>query len=398
MPRGAPSRADVDLMVELEKLGVFVSPYQLERWRLAGYLPKPVRRGLGRGPGSTSRYPDEALPMAVVLACKTGQRRSTKAAVLELFMEGFPFQEKAVRAALLWVLDRAERERKRVRRQGTAAITKAVDRSRASVTAYHPLLVTFNPEKQQPRRVLRQRAAHRRELKDAVAMSVDAAIHNETPPADSVLNWLRLAGMPGVAENILIAEESKAGTSSRALTPARRLARTIPFSQLCAARWVANGWGGITLFLMLGLSGGNQLAEEVLEQLSTNEAATWLTWSVGVPVNPDQIASAILSLAASEVHLKMGWEFVKNLMPVAIAVMANTMHELDFDERLIWPMMRMSEIGPDAYGDLPLDELSVNLEALERMAGNALTGAEAPRVPDPSSLPLPATGRRTIDQ
>jgi hypothetical protein len=365
-------------MVELEKRGVFVSPYQLERWRLAGYLPKPVRRWLGRGAGSTSRYPDEAVPMAVVLACRTGQGRSTKAAVLELFMEAFPCQEKAVRAALLWVLDRAERERKRIRTQGTAAITKAVGRSRASVTAYHPLLVTFNPEKQQPRRVLRQRAAHRRDLKDAVAMSVDAAIQNEAPPADSVLNWLRLAGMPGVAENIrphLFAEESRTHTSSRALTPARRLARTIPFSQLCAARWVANGWGGITLFLMLGLSGGNQLAEEVLEQLSTNEAATWLTWSVGVPVNPDQIASAILSLAASEAHLEMGWEFVKNLMPVANSVMANTMRELDFDERLIWPLVRISEIDPDGYGDLSLDELSVNLEALERMARNALIGA-----------------------
>jgi hypothetical protein len=79
--RRVPTDADLTLIAELAACDVQVSPYQLERWRQAGILPTPVRRALGRGLDSTSRYPTEALPMAIVLACSTGQGRSFQAAV-----------------------------------------------------------------------------------------------------------------------------------------------------------------------------------------------------------------------------------------------------------------------------------------------------------------------------
>lgn len=68
MPRGAVSRADQELIAALRALRLKVSPYQLERWRQNGLVPKNIRRSLGRGRGTTSELAPDALACAVTVA------------------------------------------------------------------------------------------------------------------------------------------------------------------------------------------------------------------------------------------------------------------------------------------------------------------------------------------
>src|SRR6266545_8007212 len=107
MPRSQPSRADVALLAALAGQGLHASPYQLERWRAAGLLPRNRRRGLGRGRGSASELDETAVASASVLARLARQgRRRVGSHVIERFALGLPTAEDEVRAAFAAELDR----------------------------------------------------------------------------------------------------------------------------------------------------------------------------------------------------------------------------------------------------------------------------------------------------
>jgi hypothetical protein len=107
MPRSQPSRADAALLAALAGQGLHVSPFQLERWRAAGLLPRNRRRGLGRGRGSVSELDETAVLRASVLARLARQgRRLAGSHVVERFAVGLPTTEDEVRAAFAAELDR----------------------------------------------------------------------------------------------------------------------------------------------------------------------------------------------------------------------------------------------------------------------------------------------------
>ncbi|MBM0255564.1 hypothetical protein [Micromonospora sp. 4G55] len=84
-----------------------MSRYQIERWRTSGDLPRPARRGLGRGRGVASEEPDEStLNLAIALAkgSRRGSRRVGNHAIERLGM-GHPVDEHDVRRALKAALD-----------------------------------------------------------------------------------------------------------------------------------------------------------------------------------------------------------------------------------------------------------------------------------------------------
>ena len=105
-----PSRADAVLIRQLEDEGLSVSPFQLERWRASGLLPRNRRRGLGRARGSVSEPDDSTLVTAAALARLSRPGRAlTGGDVLSLFAQGEPLPEPLVRAAYTARLDRLER-------------------------------------------------------------------------------------------------------------------------------------------------------------------------------------------------------------------------------------------------------------------------------------------------
>lgn len=71
MPRSSVGAADQRLIGLLASVGASVSPYQLERWRTLGLMPRNIRRGLGRGRGSFSEPADDALACARFLCLCT---------------------------------------------------------------------------------------------------------------------------------------------------------------------------------------------------------------------------------------------------------------------------------------------------------------------------------------
>lgn len=68
MPRSGPSRADTQLLAAAAERGYRVSATQLERWRSMGLVPRNVRRGRGRGCGSSSVVPEGALEQLLTVA------------------------------------------------------------------------------------------------------------------------------------------------------------------------------------------------------------------------------------------------------------------------------------------------------------------------------------------
>jgi hypothetical protein len=107
MPRSQPSRADAALLAALAGQGLHASPYQLERWRTAGLLPRNRRRGLGRGRGSAAELDEFAVAAASGLARNARQgRRLVGGHVIERFAYGMPVGEAQVRAAFAAELDR----------------------------------------------------------------------------------------------------------------------------------------------------------------------------------------------------------------------------------------------------------------------------------------------------
>jgi hypothetical protein len=106
MPRSQPSRADAALIGALAAQGLHASPYQLERWRAAGLLPRNRRHGLGRGRGSVSDFDETTLLCAIGLATQARQGRATIGGhVIERFAGGLPLPEATVRAAFSAELD-----------------------------------------------------------------------------------------------------------------------------------------------------------------------------------------------------------------------------------------------------------------------------------------------------
>src|ERR1035438_6033082 len=68
MPRGPTSTSDRQLIQALADEGLRVTPYQLERWRAMGLVPRNGRHGLGRGRGSIAAMPADAIDCARTVA------------------------------------------------------------------------------------------------------------------------------------------------------------------------------------------------------------------------------------------------------------------------------------------------------------------------------------------
>lgn len=110
MPGHGPSRADAALIRQLEREGLSVSGYQLERWRSRGLLPRNRRHGLGRARGSISESDDSTVQIAAALARLSHPERAlTGGQVLDLFAQGEALPEALVRAAYAARLDRLAR-------------------------------------------------------------------------------------------------------------------------------------------------------------------------------------------------------------------------------------------------------------------------------------------------
>ena len=103
MPRSAPSKADETLIAALAEEDHDISPFQLERWRRDEQLPRTIRHGSGRGAGSTSTYPEQALATARVFAREAWQGRSRHYGTLAAFGA-------AAMKSDVWVSERAVRD------------------------------------------------------------------------------------------------------------------------------------------------------------------------------------------------------------------------------------------------------------------------------------------------
>jgi hypothetical protein len=101
VPRGPVSVADAALVEEVRRRGVACSPYQLERWRTAGLLPRNTRIYPGDG-GSASCVAPETVDIAVVLAGAARRGHGPEALALHLYATGLPVAGEVLVAAFVW--------------------------------------------------------------------------------------------------------------------------------------------------------------------------------------------------------------------------------------------------------------------------------------------------------
>ncbi len=85
-----------------------LSPYQLERGRTAGALPRVTRHGLGRGRGTYAEEPDEDTDQKALVLARTSRQGSPRPGghVIERLAAGVPVNETEVRRAFARELDR----------------------------------------------------------------------------------------------------------------------------------------------------------------------------------------------------------------------------------------------------------------------------------------------------
>ncbi len=98
------------MITALARRDIEVRETQLERWRQAGLLQETVRHGLGRGLGSVSEYPPEAVDQAAELAGLVKRGRPMETVALMMFGRGRWVREDALRDAYRRELDDLIRE------------------------------------------------------------------------------------------------------------------------------------------------------------------------------------------------------------------------------------------------------------------------------------------------
>ena len=110
-------------------------------------LPRPIRRGCGRGAGSTSQYPDAAPPTALILADEATQGRSRHYGTMAVFAASLRkselfVDETAVRAAITWFLRRSERAVDRaLEADPDDGLYRMADKIKAKTSVYDPAII-----------------------------------------------------------------------------------------------------------------------------------------------------------------------------------------------------------------------------------------------------------------
>jgi hypothetical protein len=103
-----PSQADRELAAQASRLGVEVTPRQVERWREDGYL-QVIRRGRGRGLGTVAFYPPQAAEQAADLARAIKDFGRLDEAALAVFLHGHSIKERALKRAYASAYSRIRR-------------------------------------------------------------------------------------------------------------------------------------------------------------------------------------------------------------------------------------------------------------------------------------------------
>jgi hypothetical protein len=297
----------------------------------------------------------------MIIASKAGQGRALKAVALDLFMHRFPVPESTLRESLLWVIETAERRNKRILDSGPAAEERQVERAKAGVSIYHPLLLSYHLESSRSgdhRRLSRKRAERRRGLMAATGTVIDLALHDDVPAADSIVDLFQSLGMDEtvrrVERGLIDAElsgEFQVPESAAEMT--RHQVMTVPFDRLCAARNVITGWTPTFTNLVLAAVSGCDEASEILITLLRQDGAKWLISTVMLPTDRWRTAAGLLGLSASDLFLEVGWGYVKGLFPVAIRLMAQaTRANTDCDETTIRAFEGAGEIDTSDWDDM----------------------------------------------
>lgn len=152
MVRTGPSRAEGALLDHLRSKGLRVSAAQLERWRLAGVLPKNDRKYLGRGKGSTSDLSPVTVDIAEAMAMTVRRGRSLHEAVLRIFtvdprhndlfvLPGIQLPERSIRAAMDWFIESGDQS---LDRRIERALKRASGADEAAETVYRLAIAHFH--------------------------------------------------------------------------------------------------------------------------------------------------------------------------------------------------------------------------------------------------------------
>lgn len=264
MPRGAVSGATAALIHAVAEHGVQISAYQIERWRASGDLPRPVRRGLGRGRGTAGEPPDDAtVYKAVVLAgaSRQGSRRFGSHPI-ERVATGQSVPEPAVRKAVNAVLDQVAGmvAAQTLGEAGWEARNKVVAQAAREVpgTTWQDLIDAADraPERPVPPRAQRRRVA---------AGIIHALGAGDEALSDDLIEMTRLAA--GLSEeevqelgNVQLDAELRGEdpwgqvANEMSLDSLRRVADTASLPELERAIKVVGEVAGLhTLLVMIGL-------------------------------------------------------------------------------------------------------------------------------------------------
>lgn len=302
MPRGSPSQADLALIEALHERGLVVSPYQLERWRRLGLIPRNVRRWLGRGKGSTAEMPDDAIDVVTLVAQQMQQGRSRHITTLHLIITGNSVTEAALRDAFRWVIDRVAPTSAR-RATTQSEIDRVARRIAQDVSPWEPILVKREDILKGSDRPSPNQRRRAKQLREAVEIMVLA--HFEQVSMDSLarvmldLELITSAEAEEIQRDTIKSELEGVSTLIAPTTTYDLSMRTLKkatFEDLVAGARVAGYVQAANFFLFLWYILGNENARIISEE---RVFGVFKILGMPRPNDPSSIVTASLALLAN---------------------------------------------------------------------------------------------------
>jgi hypothetical protein len=338
MPRGPVSVADAGLIDALAAEDVWVSAAQLERWRRYGQMPRPIRRGCGRGNGSVSAYPDVALETARVLAGESWQGRSRHYGTFATFTAGalgkeVYYEEGAVRDAFVWALERMRKFRDQKLSRDPEAIDKLAGQLGSRVKIHDPVLWHIAPPEGATRSQAKARTEARRALSEARAMRAmmffdDLGQFN----ADFVADSMQFSGwdVEALRKEMIDVERANDGVlfedgNAGFLDFMIEWAHEVDFDRLCRARDAFLGTGSANMLLVI-CSGIIDSARRFLTELRESPAGKAFAEINYLGNRPEQMVAGALQTSMDEDYLeamvRYGQELALRLVPLMVETQA----------------------------------------------------------------------------
>jgi hypothetical protein len=265
-----------------------------------------------------------------LLALTLGQGQARPIGILQLFLWRFPMPWEPLRRAISWIIDESDRRNRAVLERGPEAVARAVRRrtNRVLSDGLHSAA-----QEHSTAATRRSRQVRNRELKEGLAILIDAGIYGEPLWADSTTEVLRKTGFDRLAdevEPVFVRAELEGATES--IFDLRSLLAASTLERIKAARTVAGMCQNLFFLVDSAARMGEPSAVALASRLRNDVRAQELRHFFGSSPGEWYILEAgskLVTLSHNQPVLDAGWRFCRDEWFATHRAYADAVERLD---------------------------------------------------------------------